>query len=1074
MISKRNKDGFALVLALSLMAFVVLLLLTITTYTQVETANAHQAKSLVQARQNALLGMQIALGELQKELGPDQRVTTTGARLDTDPSTTEGYGDDGAFAAVDGLNVKRQNWTGVWEVDKDSDGYVQTDFRKWLVSGYPSSYVPTSADVLTAAAALPEPQILLEGDAPVEVGLEEIVSTSNGTGRYAYWVGDEGVKAKVNLSHSTTGNQSISTQYPELSTLTKFDWLPLDSSESFEKFISAPSFEIMASASGDTDGVTVGEHIHDITFSSSSVLSNSVSGGLKRDLTSALYDTMTQPSGLMFEPVGAGGATDADPGGPDWAQLRSWVQTQPNGSGRLPIEASSATQAGVHPILTGFQLYWVPTYDAVGFVRMNLLPAVTLWNPYNVPLESGDYTIKFARTLMTGTNTSEFQNLAGLWNNWDLKLNQSVSGNEDVESIYEGSPVVFHFSSGVIEAGEAIVFSAPTGSSSYDFSNASNAELVRGYNPGSGFHYDTGLQWEAGEAAHVYDYDGVYSRVHSVELLQGGTNGDRLQAAVYIADRPEAIFFTGDRIMEPSPIDTPLSEAAMEFAYGYKILHTFIDNVVIWGSGAELSPDTRGWLSHQNPRALVHGPVPFTFEKAAYLYSSSVTLNPSYVGSLQRGSDEHSAGFSSFTSNRVPVGHSEDSASAERTVLFQSAPTRDGLHSIGQLMHAPLHNDLLNDSNDDLEVYVRNSRFGNLIPAYAIGNSLADPYIELDEVSRDWLASYTPTQAQYFSFDGVHYDYSYKLNEALWDDYFFSTLPDSSSGNVPSNARLVGEVAGADPLVNEQQAAADLLIDGGFNINSTSVEAWRALLASFYSADVVQVDGTIVSADLANPESPILRVDAPVGTSASAPGVYDDESYLGYRSLTEDQIDLLAEKIVEQVKLRGPFGGLAQFVNRMPTRDGPGGANDASFRLEGALTAAIENAGINASLMQDANLEIQPSGIPHAEIEAEAGWRTEGLPGWLTQADLLARLGAVLTARSDTFRIRSYGEYESPVTGELVWARCEAVVQRIPEYVDADDNTAWTDGATPLTPTNETFGRRFIVIDFQWLEDDEV
>lgn len=1056
------------------MAFVVLLLLTITSYTQVETANAHQAKSLVQARQNALLGMWIALGELQQELGPDQRVTATGARLDMDPSTTEGYGDDGGFTPVDGLNVKRQNWTGVWEVGKDSDGYVETGFRKWLVSGYPSSYVPTTADVLTDAAALPEPQILLAGDAPVEAGLEEIASSSNGISRYAYWVSDEGVKAKANLSHSNPGNQSISTQHSELSTMTKFDWLPLDSSTSFEKFISAPLFKILASESGDTDGVSVRKHIHDVTFNSYSVLSNSVSGGLKRDLTSALYDTMMQPDGLMFEPLGASGATDADPGGPDWAQLRSWVQTQANAAGNLPIQASSETQAGIHPILTGFQLYWVPTYDAAGLVRMNLLPAVTLWNPYNMPLESGDYTIKFARTLMTGMNTSEFQNLAGLWNDWDLKLQQSVSGSEDVESIYQGSPIVFHFYSGVIEAGEAIVFSAPTGFSIYDFSNTSSAKLVRGYNPGSGFYYDTSLQWEAGEAVHIYDYEGVYSRVHSVELSQGGTSGGRLQAAVYIADRPEAIFFTGDRIMEPSPIAAPLSEAAMEFAYGYKILHTFIDNVVVWGNGAELSPNTRGWLSHQNPRALVHGPVPFTFEKAAYLYSTSVTLNPSYVGSLQRGSDEHSTGFSSFTSNRVPVGHSEDSASAERTVLFQAAPTRSELHSIGQLMHAPLHNDLTNNLNDDLEVYVRNSRFGNLIPSYAIGNSLADPYIELDEVYRDWAAAYTPTQAQYFSFDGVHYDYSYKLNEALWDDYFFSTLPDASSGNVPSNARLVGEVAGVDPLVNEQQAAAGLLIDGGFNINSTSVEAWRALLASFYVADVVQADGTIVSADIANPESPILRVDAPVGGASSAPGEYDDETYLGYRSLTEDQVDHLAEKIVEQVKLRGPFGGLAQFVNRMPKRDGPGGANDASFRLEGALTAAIEDAGINTSLMQDTNLEIQPSGIPHVEIEAEAGWRTEGLPGWLTQADLLARLGAVLTSRSDTFRIRSYGEFESPGSGELVRARCEAVVQRIPEYVNADENKPWPEEATPLTPVNETFGRRFIIIDFQWLEDGEV
>ena len=60
------------------MAFVLLLLLSITTLVRVETGVAEQSKAQLIARQNALLGLQMAVGRLQIAAGPDQRVTSTG------------------------------------------------------------------------------------------------------------------------------------------------------------------------------------------------------------------------------------------------------------------------------------------------------------------------------------------------------------------------------------------------------------------------------------------------------------------------------------------------------------------------------------------------------------------------------------------------------------------------------------------------------------------------------------------------------------------------------------------------------------------------------------------------------------------------------------------------------------------------------------------------------------------------------------------------------------------------------------------------------------------------------------
>jgi len=64
----QSSGGFALVIALSLMAFVLLLLLSITTLVQVESQSAAIASARVEAEQAALLGLNVAIGELQKEL----------------------------------------------------------------------------------------------------------------------------------------------------------------------------------------------------------------------------------------------------------------------------------------------------------------------------------------------------------------------------------------------------------------------------------------------------------------------------------------------------------------------------------------------------------------------------------------------------------------------------------------------------------------------------------------------------------------------------------------------------------------------------------------------------------------------------------------------------------------------------------------------------------------------------------------------------------------------------------------------------------------------------------------------
>jgi hypothetical protein len=101
-----------------------------------------------------------------------------------------------------------------------------------------------------------------------------------------------------------------------------------------------------------------------------------------------------------------------------------------------------------------------------------------------------------------------------------------------------------------------------------------------------------------------------------------------------------------------------------------------------------------------------------------------------------------------------------------------------------------------------------------------------------------------------------------------------------------------------------------------------------------------------------------------------------------------------------------------------------------------------------------------------------------GAPGYLTQADVLTLIGPMLSARSDTFIIRAYGEYGSG--GDLSRAWCEITVQRVPDYVDSSRtkgaSPSWRPSDRPAAATYDTAPakRRFVIKDFRWIAPDDV
>jgi len=79
-------------------------------------------------------------------------------------------------------------------------------------------------------------------------------------------------------------------------------------------------------------------------------------------------------------------------------------------------------------------------------------------------------------------------------------------------------------------------------------------------------------------------------------------------------------------------------------------------------------------------------------------------------------------------------------------------------------------------------------------------------------------------------------------------------------------------------------------------------------------------------------------------------------------------------------------------------------------------------------------------------------------------------LTPILSARSDTFVIRAYGDTKkNGKTQSKVW--CEAIVQRRIDLLDSEKSIF---KAKYDKSDNNAFNRKFEVVSFRWLNEDEI
>jgi hypothetical protein len=475
-----------------------------------------------------------------------------------------------------------------------------------------------------------------------------------------------------------------------------------------------------------------------------------------------------------------------------------------------------------------------------------------------------------------------------------------------------------------------------------------------------------------------------------------------------------------------------------------------------------------------------------------FILSNPLAASFSHSATVERegngmGNFIHTAGFRlSVASGGIPVqdlfdgdqgswGRNNGRFGNKRAVLLE-IPTAP-LQSIGQLQHASLNP-------------------SPYYPALSIGQSFRSPYLQnASQVVNAF------TDSRYASGQGfVFYDQNYLLNQVLWDGYYFSTIapePEDASyaasspllasdpyvedlpavvdglmtqGGGLANSRMALLPSAVDPaivraeLLNPLTSAKHLGVKGAFNVNSTSVRAWQAFLGGYRDLAIQYFDAESMSLNLDArlPGAAFLRHSMPSGASAeSAAGVDEDLSWRGFIRLTDEELRGLAELIVAQVKARAaargsatapqPALGLRDFINRMPGVTG--------FDESGTLQAALDGSGLN-SARATSNTEFKAevynsngSDYWDASFELNAA---SAAPLSLNQGDILQAIGPAISARSDTFRIRAYGE-TTDALGQVSRSWCEAVVQRSAEEI-----------------RGAALGRRFEVISFRWLSPDEV
>jgi hypothetical protein len=1050
-----NKQGFALIVSLGIMSLILLLILAMASQIKVHIKESEASQRITQSRLSAKLALNLAIAQLQKSSGSDQRIT---ARSDILTTTTE----------------DEKYWTGVWDADPTSSTYSK--LVDWLVN---QNRNENTQQVKLAEGVFLHPTTLDDFE-------------------YAFWIGDEGIKADIGFASKTatqnlTPYNYLSSQKTGIANITGFEIFKNNNQiyDNLNKVISRSQLPLL----DNSLSLLPTSYFHNTTIGSRAVFSDTKNGGLQIDLSALLHKngpTISKYTGSdqIFDQLVS---NPSDAGGPRWNQLKSYynlAEALSGSDGNASIKPSQQTEdvIGISPILTQFYLYFYITAVDDGtekWLRMHYFPIIALWNPYNATIEASNYYVTLEN--MENLYPSETLALRADPRFWAPANGTLYASGNLYENADRGNPIntfgstkgdhhfYFKLEAPAIPPGQTILFSSDNNTELHETDYLQNVlrpglrkekylfrdsnikypinrtfKEVRIY-----FRNSFGLQAKLGlDPNNPLQTHARWGNGGRGNYTQSGGTWEVNTATSTWSNRLQYSFPNATSYPHNTYPDIHEGNYPGYPAGGIKSQLNFIENDTITDRFERVK-----LYSHYNPRANFTSRSPLDqsiggtdagYQEGNPLITTSAVAQTTYASIEASGNN----GFSGLSTT--------SSYGSDQAVLFDIPRSTSYFSSIGSLMHAKLTPP---GTRDDYYTYYR---FDFAQPSFPIGNSNPNVILGYDSVYKNSWLDFNGWPGE--DPDYAHYDYSYWLNESLWDKYFFSTIPTSGTINndLPDGRKKIISNLNKSEVIDEirtpNQAASHVLLNGSFNINSTSLSAWKAFYGSFLGTEVASATSGISSNETS---SPFVHSSFPLGGAldASKSNPYSTRNFAGYRALNSDEIDLLAIETVKQIKERGPFLSLAHFINRSVNPSDP-----ISHKAAGVIQAAINESKINKNLeinVDSSEFDSPKNGsyTPHYDTSILGGNLADNTPGTLTQGLILQRNGNMIRPRSDTFTIRAYGKH--PLNKKGTW--CEAIVQRMPEYIDNSQTPdQYPEGV------NKKYGRKFNIISLKWLNESSL
>lgn len=121
---RRYRSGFALVITLTLMVLLTLVAVGLLTLSSITPRSTGQGEAMALARSNARLALMLALGDLQKHVGPDKVITAPCEIVRETPSMPRLTGVWDSWDAIASGSASSPDYSGA----------KRDRFRSWLVS----------------------------------------------------------------------------------------------------------------------------------------------------------------------------------------------------------------------------------------------------------------------------------------------------------------------------------------------------------------------------------------------------------------------------------------------------------------------------------------------------------------------------------------------------------------------------------------------------------------------------------------------------------------------------------------------------------------------------------------------------------------------------------------------------------------------------------------------------------------------------------------------------------------------------------------------------------------------------